>query len=436
MSNILKRKRIELSYDNILIAFFGVVFFLDAKCLCLVDYKRSYDLNACEILAIAVIGFFFIMLFSRVGRYYLGTMRFIVSVLIYMVIIIFITAIYSMMVYGENVLDVYIGACHFFLLFSTLLYAYLFQRDQKTMHLMIRIFCFIGIASIIVTIIQGICSQLGIPSFFLGSYRFGRYRYGRIRLSPTNIGRFSTIYMFYRFITDREGRLFTGVCSIAGLFAIIYYGSTRIDIISLTLCVVVMLFLVGKKKKIYRVLLVLGTIVFLFSGFASTILASFSSEGGEAGSTIARMGAIQYYYSYFKSNPLLGMGLVMPRNAYLTSIWSGPSGIYHFDDLGLMGGLFRYGVLGIVFHIIPIIRMTYIAIKMVIQKRSEGIWAVGAITYILVSQISLNYLDYQRTLIFPLYWALFETLYKNENYCFGLISEEREERDGYQKFRK
>ena len=96
---------------------------------------------------------------------------------------------------------------------------------------------------------------------------------------------------------------------------------------------------------------------------------------------------------------------------------------YYFDDLGLLGGLLHFGLLGIILHIVPLARMLFIAFKLLKQKRTESVWALGAITYIVVSQISLNYLDYHRTVVVPLYWALFEILYANVDYSFQPVTE-------------
>ncbi len=419
MTNTLRRIRFKLSYDNILIAVFALVYFLDVKCLCLIKYSRAKDLNALELMAPLFVGLFMLMLFSKVGREYLNRGRFVTSVLIYTVLVVIITAVYSMRTYSESVLDIFIASFHFFILFATPLLFYLFQRSEKTMHNLLKVLVFLGVASSLVAILQGVCSQLHIRFLLPGSYQFGGYRYGRIRLSPTNLARFSALYLTYKFIAEREKRLLTGMCASVGLFSIIYYGSTRMDMIAFAVCIAMMLYFAGSKKKVYSVLLILAVVVFLSMGYASVILESFSESGENGASTTARMGAIQYFLTYFKKNPLLGMGYVVPRSPSLTRIWSGPYGVYYFDDLGLMGGLFHYGIMGIVINVLPLARLVYIAVKLLIMKRSEGIWAIGVITYILVSQISLNYLDYQRTLIFPLYWALFEVLYINESYTFN-----------------
>ena len=203
------------------------------------------------------------------------------------------------------------------------------------------------------------------------------------------------------------------------MFVSFFYGSTRIDFIALGACITVMLFFAGSKKPLYRVLLIIAFIIFLIYGYADVLIESFSSKGEMAGSTLARIGAIDYFSSIFRENPIFGMGFVRPRNAYLRRIWSGPRGIYYFSDLGAYGHLLQYGLIGSILYILPLGRMIYIAIKLYRQKRSEGVWALGAMAYIVVSQISLNYTEYMRGLGSVAYWAVLETLYRGKEFSFS-----------------
>lgn len=418
MVNVRKSKKLILSYDNLLLLFFAAVYILDAKGLSFFPVNAKLTLSSLEIIALAAVFFVALMLISKRGRSFLKEESYMSMYMVVVILITVIISIYSIRKYSENIVDVYVCSMPFLMFFMTPLLAYLMRKDPVSMRKVLRMLVVIGVSTSVMILIQGLCSDFGIPYVLPGSFRIG-FRNGRIRVGVTNIGRFGTIFMLYKFIVGGKRRLLYGLFAALGVFVLVYYGQTRMDMISLAACAVAMLFFAGSKKPIYRVLLIVAFIVFLFYDYADVILESFSEKSDKGASTIARLGAIDYFYSVFKEDPLMGMGFIRPRNAYLRRIWTGPRGVFYFSDLGALGHLMQYGIIGVALYILPLARMIYITIQLLRRRRSESVWAIGVIAYILVSQVSLNYTEYQRGPGSVAYWAVMESLYKGEEYGFS-----------------
>lgn len=418
MVNVRRTKKLILSYDNLLLLFFAAVYILDARGLSIIPVSSRDTLSILEFVALGAVVFVASMLISKSGRMFLKEESYLSMYMVIVTISVAVISLYSIKKYDENIIDVYVCSVPFFLFFMTPLLVYLMRKDPRSMRKVLKMLVVIGVSTSVMILIQGLCSDFGIPYVLPGSFRIG-YRNGRIRVGVTNIGRFGTIFMLYKFIVGGKRRLLYGLFAALGVFVLVYYGQTRMDMISLAACAVAMLFFAGSKKPIYRVLLIVAFIVFLFYDYADVILESFSEKSDKGASTIARLGAIDYFYSVFKEDPLMGMGFIRPRNAYLRRIWSGPRGVFYFSDLGALGHLMQYGLIGVALYILPLARMIYISIKLLRQRRSEGVWAIGVIAYILVSQVSLNYTEYQRGPGSVAYWAVMESLYKGEEYGFS-----------------
>ncbi|MCR5721534.1 MAG: O-antigen ligase family protein [Lachnospiraceae bacterium] len=418
MVNVRRTKKLILSYDNLLLLFFAAVYILDARGLSIIPVSSRDTLSILEFVALGAVVFVASMLISKSGRMFLKEESYLSMYMVIVTISVAVISLYSIKKYDENIIDVYVCSVPFLLFFMTPLLVYLMRKDPKSMRKVLKMLVVIGVSTSVMILIQGLCFDFGIPYVLPGSFRIG-YRNGRIRVGVTNIGRFGTIFMLYKFVVGGKKRLLYGLFAALGVFVLIYYGQTRMDMISLAACAVAMLFFAGSKKPIYRVLLIVAFIVFLFYDYADVILESFSEKGDKGASTIARLGAIDYFYSVFKEDPLMGMGFIRPRNAYLRRIWTGPRGVFYFSDLGALGHLMQYGIIGVALYILPLARMIYITIQLLRQRRSESVWAIGVIAYILVSQVSLNYTEYQRGPGSVAYWAVMESLYKGEEYGFS-----------------
>jgi hypothetical protein len=182
-------------------------------------------------------------------------------------------------------------------------------------------------------------------------------------------------------------------------------------------------------KQISIVVLTLLMIAGVLSNRIDALFSSFSVTSDMGGSTLTRLMAMQYFKTFTDANPLLGMGIVRPYTPELTYIATGPNGVAYFDELGLLGGFFRLGILGMFVIVFPLVRMMYCCFRIYKYKAPLNSLFVGIMVYILISQVSLNYLDFQRAVIASFYWAILEFYYRmkkdeleneNNNYTCSL----------------
>lgn len=54
-----------------------------------------------------------------------------------------------------------------------------------------------------------------------------------------------------------------------------------------------------------------------------------------------------YYFNGFMQHPIMGQGFIKPINSALTTLLYGPYGFYYLEDVGIVGCLFTFGLVGV-----------------------------------------------------------------------------------------
>lgn len=57
-----------------------------------------------------------------------------------------------------------------------------------------------------------------------------------------------------------------------------------------------------------------------------------------------------YYFNGFMQHPIMGQGFIKPINSALTTLLYGPYGFYYLEDVGIVGCLFTFGLVGVFFY--------------------------------------------------------------------------------------
>ncbi|MBP3263085.1 hypothetical protein [Pseudobutyrivibrio sp.] len=222
------------------------------------------------------------------------------------------------------------------------------------------------------------------------------------------------IYLFYNLLVELDKKKL--VIILLCMLAEYYVQNTRAIEIGLVIAFIVMWVShsgdkITKYLKIVMILCGLGGLLYL--GVVEMVLNSFSADPSineHYASTLARIGAINYYSSYLFRHPLFGMGWIMRNTDYLKYIASGPLGIYHYDDLGILGQVFRQGLLGLIIYLIFLGRLIYISMNL---KNMRGkVFVIGITSYVISTVFSLNAFDVQRVLVASFYIAISEYIWK------------------------
>lgn len=249
--------------------------------------------------------------------------------------------------------------------------------------------------------------------YFCGG--FVPLRNNMIRVSLRWFGNLMLIYNFYKFYVDNNKHrlLYLGVF-ILGIYDVFVIQQTRLYTLCDLVCIFfIVLFKRNNKFEIFRKpILIIITIVFAFeTGIISTFFDSFSSTGTYSNSTLARNYAMIYYWEYFLSHPIFGMGFT--SSTYYPTIVRGVAGTASMDDVGIIGQFARLGLFVIPIYIVLFIRFFKILrlMKKNNQYDNEFIWYCAFFLQLVITSLSLSMLDKQRIMLYPLSIALFEFQY-------------------------
>lgn len=401
---------IKHDFNSILRLFLLLWIIADTTFLFLLPIN-SNDLNSIRmflVLASLAINFSMVIRYSLQEKIYKKYI-FVSAYLALMIIIVMIICIYSIFTYSEGIIDVLIVGYPYLSLTSIPLYLLVFEDDGYEN---IRdIYGKLGVAA---TIMLLLCALFAMPTGMklLPGFSTVGMRNGHLRIAYRTLCYYSIFWIVNRILNDKnKQRIKCILFFVAAMGGVLYFVSTRIISLALGAAIVLMVLSHterGNIRIIARTSLIAIAIYVISQGSILKIIESFSVDSSEAGSTIARYMAIEYFSQYTHDNPLIGMGFVRPSRPDLTLIWSGPYGKAYFDDLGLLGGWYRMGILGLFILLIPLIRILYLLIRMVKNKWYDRKLFVGIVSFLLICQISQSYMDFQRAFIASFYWAMME----------------------------
>lgn len=187
-------------------------------------------------------------------------------------------------------------------------------------------------------------------------------RNGRIRIvPPCFVMIIIPILAYLSTITKSQFKRFYYYMVILGTigFNIIVHQTRSVSAYLLVICYTTYML----KKKSFSKKMFVGFIILILcavlmnTAYVSNIIDSFSVNGHFAGSTTARQASIVYYSALFLDNPLFGLGALWSGCNQTLSVLRGPIGHSYLEDLGGLGGIFRFGILGLILYVLIIVRM-------------------------------------------------------------------------------
>lgn len=313
-------------------------------------------------------------------------------------------------------------ACHGYviLLLTVLLSCYKGKKDLSEFIINLVLYCSVALS--LLFIIQAfVYNSFGISFVHIAEYTSFSQMETRslgIRLTaPSTLIIFSVImswgYIIGSHVSLRKNKLhYFNV--ITGLIYIIYTCQTRVVSIMLicTLILVWGMSKTGRKFSILnRVVIVIMAVLVIT---APTYFADYFDSS--TGSVYARLYAYDFFFSEFKSNPLLGIGLLPDdkTNNTIFQVLHGNLGYANLTDVGITGYLAQFGIVGIVF----LIAFIYLIIRILKKCKIKGTkyWMVKACSiYMLASCSTLSIFDIQRIVILPVILYLLNCLDKEKN---------------------
>lgn len=243
-------------------------------------------------------------------------------------------------------------------------------------------------------------------------------RYGRLRTGLPVFGPISYIYYINKLLNTKSNKqkyyIYLAIV-VYFIFFVIYINMTRMNIIGYLLTLVIML-LVKKRPKNKQIIaiFIIGSFaaVLLSSNIFDNFVSSFSETEGElSASTLAREYADDYFKTFPAQNPSLGMGFLCPDTPIRAEIFYGKT-FNCLDDLGIKNMYYHYGISGIIFAVLVLGRMLYLAVYIIFFSNSKNKLIISGMTvFVAFTQPSLCIFDGQRILSLIFYWAIFEYEY-------------------------
>lgn len=199
------------------------------------------------------------------------------------------------------------------------------------------------------------------------------------------------------------------------VFFVVFVARFRfLLIVTLITIFVTCYFSIDKKNNIVFIrvsifLMVLGAVIF---GFFDNILELFSISGTYGTSSLHRLGTLYHYYDLMvQKKAIFGIGLidtaVKAADEYML-LGIGRDGVsyyYYIDDIGILGGIVRFGVMSLIVYVPLFVQAVRVFIRHKKGNTKYVPFLAGVCTYLLLSCTVLNIFDSQRALDTPFYLA-------------------------------
>jgi len=333
------------------------------------------------------------------------------------IILLIAQIIYTYITYGQNILDTFQVGMHWIFIMLYPFIIYIFEKDGG-IHKLMKVICFLTFISAIVLILTAILfNHFGIVLVSVDSLMT---RANRLRLYVKDLFTLMILYSLFIFYCKQKicKRYIFLIYFIFGIFTIFYVAQTRILSLSVIISICAILFMASKgilKKNIF--ILCFMTVISLAysSGIISRFLSSFDEYSDDSGSTLARLGAIDYYYeTFFVEHPIMGMGWLTTNNPESAKLKHGNSNTYHIVDIGFLGLLFELGLSGTFFYVSILLRFAYVLFRNRNKKIEEYPLLFGIFVYLIITSGSLIITDIFRMFMFPFCIAIFEYIHNRE----------------------
>ena len=237
------------------------------------------------------------------------------------------------------------------------------------------------------------------------------FRDDSVRLSLGAVANMMMVYRMYVFFyEERHGvrHIYNFISICTSLYALIVIQQTRMYTFTMAVVFLVLLFCSGKSnriKLISAIIVGVASYILLTNNIVSNFIESFALNSDKGVSTLARINEIGYYGSCFLKNPIFGNGFA--SDVEYPYIEHGVMGSLYYVDVGIIGLLAQIGICGVIFYVVPLIRMVQTTVSSIKYTKNWQI-DVGLTTYMLLTSGTLLQIHPVQVLAFVLVFAYFE----------------------------
>lgn len=331
----------------------------------------------------------------------------------FLLVTILSVSIYSTLKYnGNSMHNILIENSHYFLVFLSVPLLKIFRR-QGTYKKIFDVLNIVTLILYLVCIAQSIVYNNGgqlfieIPELV---------RNDSLRISLKSFGNIMIIYNFIEiWCVKKKRKLFNLTQLILGVYCLVAIQQTRMYNAVILLTIVVVILISSKTPlRTFRNILLLAVLFFVLTkqGTISNFMNSFGDGSDEYQSTIARMGAFEYFWGQFVEKPLFGIGVIACKG--YENIRTGPLGIYYFADVGIIGILAQLGVFTFGVYVWPLIHWCKIVTNKFSQLKSNP-FPIAILCYLFLSTPTLICIMPALSFLWPFCFAIFEFVKETDN---------------------
>jgi len=384
-----------------------------------IPFSQIWDIYSTTLIALAL---FFAYLFG-IGKHILAPYK---KIIIYyfcgLTILLAVHIAYAFVMYDQLLFSTFFKAPGYrwlYILFFPFI-IYVFEK-QNGIYKLMKLASIFVLAGMVILFLQAVLSNYYGINITAYEYEPENYRNDRLRIGHTShLFMLVIIYSVYIFFNRKKItlKIAYGIIFSLGVFLIFYCMQTRMLTLAFSATALSVVFFSYRKNffsKMFLICVMFFALYYVYSiGLISMFAESFGQDSKEYNSTLARIGAFEYFYdNFFLKRPLTGMGLVAVVNPKMARLVRGDFDIFHACDLGLLGLVFEMGLLGLFFYVGILARFAYILYKNRHNKNiKEYPFLVGIFVYILATSVSLMITDTFRMFMFPFCIAIFEYSHK------------------------
>ncbi|MGH1757825.1 hypothetical protein [Enterococcus gallinarum] len=373
-----------------------------------IGYKTKYLL-----LFFSFLLFFFYVIAGKPASKKKANFKFAIYFLILSTLVI---TLLSMGIYRENILYSFKMSYYYLIPISYLFFSVYFS-DETVLRKFINTFVFIGTLYSLIIILQVfVYKYLGIVFLNFHEKGIGEFvvrSYGIRIARPESYIVFSYILLLIRVYMRYGNKILNYVYICIHLFYIFTISMTRVSMI---MCGILGLFLcymlIKDKSRLISYLLVFLIIVLVITFGSELVLQLLYGEESRISSLMIRLNEVSFYASQFFNNIFFGRGFPSDNNYYYLN--HGPEGKFFITDVGVLGFLSIYGLIGIIFVMITSFKIFNLWKNTKKDTANKNVIFI-LILYLVMSLPTLFVLDPQRVIILPIILAFIDFYSDREN---------------------
>lgn len=346
------KNKVNLFSSNILLFLVIEVYFFSLRII----GSSIYEINSNQQGILAVIVVFILLVLLVINKVHLNNLLFKRYICVFLIIYL-LEFIYSTMKYGQGAGNVFVASNY--CLIITMYFCLVHYFRQNGIACFNKWIVYIALINMLLHLGQYVLFDRGVVFLFFDAENL---RMGSLRLSHATcaIDFLGIIIAFSEILSNKTKNTINYIVLLLGIVSFVYVSRGRASLIGAFVTCVGMLCYKNKKNALKIILI--GLVV-LFAGFVflnyTSLGNSYLDSLGEEDTLSYRFTEMNYYIEQVKDNMVLGVGFIRRMGfTSITQIITGPRYNYSRTDVGIVGFINTFGIVGLVWYVAYLIRIT------------------------------------------------------------------------------